>query len=138
MKAFFHVDDNFCLVPHDEATQKYMLNRKEGQVISAEIKQARSYPQLERFMKFIDVTFDMQEFYEEKKAYRYWLTMKCGYFDAIATPNGSTIFKAHSISFESMAEDEFRTLFSRAIDVFLRELGNGLTEAQVMAVINFD
>ena len=137
MKAFFQVDNNFALVPYDEATQKYILNRKPGEIIVGEIKRARNYENHKRFFAFLNTTFDMQEHFEELEAYRYWLVMKCGYFDTIIAPNGTTMFKAKSIAFESMEEDEFQKLFSRAIDVFIRELGNGLNDDELMQAIQF-
>ena len=138
MKAFFKIDDDFSLMPHDDETRKYILRRKPGQIIRAEIKQSRNYENHKRFFSFINTTFHMQDHFDEQEAYRYWLTLKCGYFDTIVAPNGITMFKARSIAFDSMQEDEFRKLFSAAIDVFLKELGNGLTESQVMAAIEYD
>ena len=138
MKAFFEVDQDYSLIPKDEDTRKYILNRKVGQVISADIKMSRNYDNHKRFFSFINTTFHMQEHFTEQEAYRYWLTMKCGYFDTIVAPNGTTMFKARSISFDAMEEDEFRKLFSTAIDVFLRELGKGLTDQEVMQAIEYD
>jgi len=38
MKSFFRLSDDLELVPHDEATQKYILNRKAGDVLVGDIK----------------------------------------------------------------------------------------------------
>ena len=138
MKAFFRVSGDLELVPHNPETQKYMLNRKEGEVIVAEIKRARNYENHKRFFSFIDATFDIQRHFDTPEAYRRWLTMKCGYFSTIVAPNGNTIFVADSIAFENMEEDEFKKLFSTAIDVFLKELGKGVSEQELMRVIDYD
>lgn len=138
MKGFFKVDEDYCLEPHDKDTQKYILNRKVSDIISAEIKQARNYENHKRFFSFIDTTFDMQEHFTSKEHYRKWLIMKCGWYDTIVAPNGNTIFTHKSISFESMDEIEFRELFSQAIDVFIAELGNGMTDKELMKVIQYD
>lgn len=136
LKAFFKIVDN-KLIPHDAETLAYIARRKDGEVIVADIKRARSYPNHKRFMSFIAVTFDMQEHFDSKEAYRYWITMKAGWFDPIVVPNGNTIFKAKSIAFENMEEEDFRELFSSCIDVFLKELGKGMTEADILRVIEF-
>lgn len=136
MKAFF-TRSGSNLIPKDPDTMAYISRRKPGEVIVAEIKIARSYENHKRFMAFIGMTFDMQEHFEQVEAYRYWLTMKAGYFDTIVAPNGTTIFKAKSIAFESMPEDEFRALFSAAIDVFIKEFGSDLTEDDIMQAIGF-
>ncbi|MDH5183645.1 MAG: DUF1367 family protein [Gammaproteobacteria bacterium] len=134
MRAFFEVTAE-GLIPKDEETRLYIGRRKAGQVLSADIKMARNYENHKRFFKFVDDTFDIQRHFEEKEAYRYWLTMKAGWFDPIVTPNGTTIFKARSIAFDEMEEEEFRKLFSRVIDVFLHEFE--LTENEINQVISY-
>ena len=138
MKAFFRVSSDWELIPHNPDTQKYIANRKAGDIISAEIKISRNYENHKRFFSFLNATFDMQDHFDTLEHYRRWLTMKCGYYSTIVTPKGGTIFVADSISFDNMPEDEFKKLFSTAIDVFLKELGKGLTEHQVMQAINYD
>jgi len=138
VKAFFKKSANGGFYPNDEETQKYFKNRKPGVVIVAEVKIARNYGNHCRFFKFLETTFDMQDFYTEEKHYRKWLTMKCGYYDAIVTPKGDTIFVAQSISFENMEEPEFKKLFSSAINVFLKEFGQGMTEQEILRVIDYD
>jgi len=136
VKAFFtRSGDN--LIPKDAETMAYVSRRKPGEVIVAEIKIARNYENHKRFFAFLDMTFGMQEHFEVEEAYRKWLTMKCGYFDTIVAPNGKTIFIAKSISFENMPEDEFQKLFSTAIDIFLKEFGNGLSENDILQAIGF-
>jgi len=137
VKAFFIKSRNGAFYPNNEETRLYVQRRKPGTIISAEIKIARNYENHKRFFSFIKTTFDMQEHFEIMEIYRKWITMKAGYFDTIVTPSGSTIFAAKSISFESMDEDEFKALFDTAINVFLKELGNGITESELMRVIDY-
>ena len=137
MKLFFKLSEDLELIPNNQETLNWMANRKAGEVVSADVKQVRNYENLKRFFSFVNITYDMQDHFEVKEAYRRWLTMKAGYFTTIVTPKGEAIFTADSISFENMEEDEFRKLFSTVIDVFLRELGNGVSEADLMKVINY-
>ena len=137
MKAFFRILPNKSLIPHDDDTKKYIDRRSVGQILVAEVKMARNYENHKRFFAFITQTFGMQDHFTELEAYRYWLTMKCGFFETIVAPNGVAMFKPKSISFESMEEDEFIELFSAAIDVFLDSFGNGLTESDVLQAISF-
>ncbi len=137
VKTHLRVDENYGLTPVDDEGIKYVYNRKVGDVLSCEIKQCRSYPQLKRFMAFIQVTFDMQDYFDNKESYRYWLTMKAGYFDSIVAPNGNVMFKAHSLAFDNMDEDVFKKVFSNCIDVFLKEYGDGLTEDALLEIVGF-
>ncbi len=79
----------------------------------------------------------MQEFFDSKEAYRRWLTMKCGYFSSIVCPSGSTVFVADSISFAKMSQEDFEELYSTAIDVFIRELGEKLTRDDIDKVLTY-
>jgi len=90
-----------------------------------------------RFFSFVKIAFDMQEHFEEIDIFRRWLTMKAGYFKTVVTPKGETIFLPDSIAFHKMPEEEFKKLFSKCIDVFLRELENGQTEHDLMQVIGY-
>mgnify|MGYP001826945646 CR=1 FL=1 len=137
MKAFFRVLPNGSLIPNDEETRLYISRRKPGDVLGGNFTQSRNYENHKRFFSFLETTFAMQEHFDQSEAYRYWLTMKAGWFDTIVAPNGNTIFKAKSIDFASMDEFEFKGLFSAVIDVFLKELGNGLTENELMKAISY-
>lgn len=137
MRLFLEVTRDYGLIPVDEEGRKYIYNRKVGDILSCDIKVARSYPQLKRFMKFIQICYDMQEHFTQPEAFRYWLTMKAGYFDTIVAPNGKTVFKAHSLAFDNMDEDVFQKVFSDCIDAFLKEFGNGLTEDALLEIIGF-
>ncbi len=74
-----------------------------------------------RAFSFFSMVFDLQEYFKEKEPMRKWLTMKAGYYIEFVAPNGTTVFLPKSISFEKMEEIEFRELFSRIIDVVIRE-----------------
>lgn len=139
MRMYLKVTEDYGLipVPSNEDGVKYLYNRKVGDVLTTDVKVCRSYENLQRFHVFIRETFAMQEFFDNKETYRYWLTMKAGYFDTIVTPAGKAIFKAHSIAFDNMEEDEFKKVFSNCIDVFLKEFGQGQTEQDILNVIGF-
>jgi hypothetical protein len=137
MKMYLRVTPDYGLIPIDAEGIKYVFNRKIGSELSCEVKIVRNYENLQRFFVLINTTFDMQDHFDEKEAYRYWLIMKAGYFDTIIAPNGNTIYKAKSLAFENMDEHEFREVFSAVIDVFLKQFGKGQTENDILQVIGF-
>ena len=123
-----------CVPSDDEEWAKIPM----GAVFGVDYTKTRNYENHKRFFSFITCTFDMQEHFENKDVYRKWLTMKAGYFETVVTPKGETIFLPDSISFEKMDEVEFKELFNKCINVFLREVGGGCTKAELMHVIGFD
>lgn len=126
------------LLPHDEATQKYVGRRSDGQVLVTDIKQARSYPNHKRMFKFLTTSFDLQEFYTDIEVYRNWITVASGHFNIIVYPDGMTELIPKSWAFENMPEDDFRKLFKSAIGAFLEEFGQGMTDAEFMRIIDYE
>ena len=53
-------------------------------------------------------------------AYRAWVTVEAGHFDAIQLPDGSLKKHPRSISFSNMDEIEFQQLYKSALDVLWR------------------
>jgi len=53
-------------------------------------------------------------------AYRSWVTIEAGHFDAIELPDGTLRKHPRSISFASMDEVEFQQLYKSALDVLWR------------------
>jgi len=53
-------------------------------------------------------------------AYRSWVTIEAGHFDAIELPDGTLRKHPRSISFASMDEVEFQQLYKAALDVLWR------------------
>ena len=125
------------LVPADESSREAVAKIGQGEIIKTSFRKSRNYENHKRFFAFINTTFDMQEHFTEFESYRRWLVMKAGRFTACVAPNGNTMFFPESIAFDQMDEDQFQSLFSDCINVFLRELGKGMTEDELMRVIEF-
>lgn len=53
-------------------------------------------------------------------AYRAWVTVEAGHYDAIQLPDGTLRKHPRSISFASMEESEFHSLYQSALDVLWR------------------
>ncbi len=120
------------LVPEDSDEYQKV---KFGDRVMVEYTKKRNYENHKRFFEFVKQTFDMQEFFEDREVYRKWLSMSAGHFDTVVTPKGATIFLPHSISFEEMDEPEFKELFSKCINVFIRELGDGISRDELDNII---
>ena len=112
-----------------------------GEVFRCKIWKPRNYKYHQKFFALIAVLFDMQDHFENKKALRYWLTMKAGFFSMVVAPNGSPMYFAESISFSKMDNVKFEKLFNGVIDVALKEICKGSNkesiESQVNTIIGF-
>ena len=67
--------------------------------------------------------------------YRRYVVMKAGYFKTYDTPKGS-IYEAESISFANKSQDEFEEIYSRVLDVIIKDIGSTSEEIQ-RALIDF-
>ena len=91
----------------------------EGEVT---FKQTRNYLFHKKFMALINMAFENQEKFNNVTHYRKCLTIKAGFYTAYEM-DGWTHKEADSISFASMDEIEFADLYSKMIDVIIKEMG---------------
>ena len=56
------------------------------------------------------------------KAYRNYVTIKAGYADIYKTPKGIFV-QAKSVAFANMKQKEFEELYSRVLDVVIKDTG---------------
>ena len=105
-------------------------------------KQSRHSGNHRRLFAFINTAFDMQEHYQTREALRFALIIKAGYVDKIVSHrNGSIVLMPHSLKFAEMGEEKFKTVFKDIITAFhamLQEMGNRISEDELLRLIEFD
>jgi len=130
------------IFPTGEDGLKLITSMNNGELCKVEFIRKRNYENHKRFFKFIEVAFDNQDFYDNPEHLRKALQMIAGHFDTLVIQdkagNVTTQYIPKSIEFEKLEEPEFQELFKRCITAFLERYGNGLTEQQLLQVIEFD
>jgi len=113
-----------------------------GDLCKVEYIKSRNYENHKRFFKFIEVAFDNQDFYDNPEHLRKALQMAAGHYEVLVIQNKegevSTQYIPKSIEFEKLDEEEFQELFKKCITAFVERYGNGLTEQQLLRIIDFD
>ena len=108
---------------------------KIGETYECEIKNPRNIGFHRRFFALINLAHENCSLDMPIDAFRRYLTIKAGYFDAYDTPKG-VFYDAKSISFGSMSQDEFENLYSRVLDKVIELIGS--TESDIeKELINF-
>ena len=125
------------LVPANEDAEEIIKGMKQGQPIRLQYSFPRNYENHKRFFAFVQITFDMQDHFDNPKHYRKWLIMKSGNYTIITAPNGYQIFDADSLRFDKMEEITFRQVFSDCIDVFLGVWGDRISREELERVVGF-
>ena len=141
MKAIFVKRMN-SIFPTDEEGRKLIEAMPKDGLCKVEYVKKRNYLNHKRFFKFIEVAFDNQDFYDDPELLRKALQMAAGHFETliIQDKNGnvSTHYIPLSIDFDTMEEPEFQALFKKCIGAFLSRYGNGISEEQILKIIEFD
>ena len=89
-----------------------------------------------RFFAFINMSFDMQDEFDSPEIWRKYITMKAGFFDEIVTKKGIQYWP-QSIAWERLDEIEFKELFAKVVNAFIKYYGNGLNELQINSILEF-
>ena len=111
------------LKPADKFSEEVIRKIPAGEVVRITWSRPRNYKFHKRYFALLKAGLELQDFFDDLDTFRYWLTIKSGFFNTIITPSGDTLLRPKSISFASMDEDEFKKLYSKTIDVIIENFG---------------
>ncbi len=123
------------LIPMYPSDQDNKRQLKIGETYEADIRNPRNVGHHRKFFALINLAYQNTDMDMPFDSFRRYLTMKAGYFKTYTTPKG-TYYEAESISFSSMSQDKFEELYSRVVDVVIREIGVTSEEIE-NAIIDF-
>lgn len=90
---------------------------KAGEPYVYKCNRPRNYLFHKKFFALINMVFENQERYKHIDHLRKDLIIEAGYYDEYTDLHGTVQKEARSISFASMDQDEFDTLYSKVLDV---------------------
>jgi hypothetical protein len=134
-----------ALVPATDEDAEALRKIKAGAAVRVEVRQIRNYKFLQKWWTLAKYAFDIWAETVEPQEYkgqpvrpsfdrfRKDLIILTGRFDATYNARGEVRLEAKSISFASMSEDDFQTLYSETINVILAKIlgGTRMTEDQL-------
>lgn len=121
--VFAPVDDDCEGIPYGE--------------VMADIKKNRNPGNHRRFFAFMRQAFAMQEFYDEPEVFRKVLQLKAGFFDEVITDKGKPVYLPRSIAWDELDEIEFKELFTKVVNAFMRDFGDRLNDIQINSILEF-
>lgn len=123
------------LKPSFESDREQYDKLKMNEEYKAVITKPRNIINHRRFFALLNLCYANQERYDNFEDLRYVLILKAGFYTTIETDKG-VIFRPKSINFASMDETEFLDLYSKMLDVVIKEIG--VTSEQIEEqLINF-
>lgn len=122
MEIYLIKNDTGQFIPAYNSGYEKAKRFKPGETLLADIKRPRNIGFHRKFFALLNMGFSNQEQYDIFEDYRAVMIMKAGYYKAIETDRG-VVYLPKSISFASMDNLEFEELYSKMIDVLIKELG---------------
>lgn len=99
--------------PHDWDALDYV---NVGECVTVNITKSRNIRFHRLFFSLVNLVFENQDVYDNKKDFLVEVKLKCGIYDIHVTTKGKLMYIPGSISFAKMDETEFREFFERAVD----------------------
>ena len=135
------------LVPSDPDSEAWYNKLKVGNVVHAEFKKYR-HPMFHRkYFALLNIGFDNWQPGEINSKYgtpeknferfRKDIAILAGYFDLVIRLDGTSRPEAQSISFANMDQDEFEKLYSKTIDILIKNVyGSSLDADGLNEIVN--
>lgn len=96
---------------------------KIGEAAEADIRRPRNYQFHKKFFALLNIGWEnTPEIDMPFETYRRWVTMRAGFYKVFHTPKGE-LYEPESISFANMDDDAFAEVYSRVLDVILKDTG---------------
>ena len=131
------------IMPDSEGSLELFDKIPDGEYVIVEYIKKRNYENHKRWFAMAKVCFDMQEQFDNSEIFRKHLLMIAGHFETVIvehpkTGEVTTQYWPKSLEFSKMDELAFQKMFRKCITGFISRYGNGITEKELMRVIDFD
>lgn len=131
------------IIPNNDESLELFCKIPDGAFVCVEYIKKRNYENHKRWFAMSKVCFDMQEQFDNSEIFRKHLLMIAGHFETVIiehpkTKEVTTQYWPKSLEFAKMDEVAFQGMFRRCITGFISRYGNGITEKELMRVIDFD
>lgn len=127
-------------VPGDPEAEEWDKTVKLGNSVRGSFTKVRNIKFLRKYMALLNLGYDAWEPGEIDSKYgtpqknfdrfRKDIAILCGFYDIVVRLDGTTRPEAKSISFAKMEEETFSDLYSKTIDVLLKNVYGGSMSAE--------
>jgi len=120
MKFHAEIDAQNRIKPLYDSDYEVLKKLKKNTPLKFEVTQERNSKFHRKFMALVTMVFDNQEIYTDRDELRYDLTIEAGFWNEHTDFYGEVKRTAKSISFASMDETEFSTLYNAFVMAVIR------------------
>ena len=137
MKLGFMKSQGGVLIPADEECVENMQKVKNGDYIIVEYKPKRNYKFHKKAFALLNLVLQNQDKYKNINDLLVEFKLKAGHYEEHITMKKGIIYIPKSISFSEMDELEFNEIYSKFIDIALKDFVS-MSRAELEAqIINF-
>ena len=120
---FLLVKKGIYLIPATDADKEKFCKVGQGEFVQGEFNKKRNYKFLQKFFVLINIGFENQDFEKNIGLYREKVMIQVGCCDTFFLDNGQINFKAKSISYDAIPDDqEFERIYNLAVDHIANKL----------------
>ena len=123
MKFYAEINSAGKIVPLYDSDYEVFRKIPRNTEIQIEVKQQRNYQHHKKFFALLNMLFDNQDVFTDIEQLRKELTIESGFYNEYVTFGGEVKREAKSISFASMDQGEFNSLYSKFCDTIIRVMG---------------
>lgn len=125
------------VVAIDDAASDFLKRLKPGQEFMAEARLPRNLKAHRWLFKLLQIVVENCDRYPNVETLLFALKIACGLCDPFPSADGKTVFmRPHSISFESMGEDEFAPLRERFVRIICEQIIPGTDSDALRAEVD--
>ncbi len=122
MKWHYYRNEYFQIVPASEEDFEVIKKMTIGEVYESNIKKTRNYEFHKKFFKLVQKGFENTKTkIKDVDFYRYYITMKAGFFESVETGTGKMILP-RSIKFDKMDNIEFQELYNAVFNQIIIDI----------------
>jgi len=136
----------FGLIPSDPESDEWTRKLKPGQVIHGKFSKVRNYQLMRKYFALLNVGFDwwsppdtISKFGPIEKnfeRFRADVIILAGHYHTVFRLDGSFRVEPDSISFAKMSAEDFSDLYSKTIDVLLKNVyGKDMTAEELNGIV---
>lgn len=134
-----------ALIPADQQATDYIAKLKLGASVTATMRRQRNPAFHRKFFALLNLAYESwepvgntykgQQVSKNFEQFRNDVTVLAGHYEMAVTLKGETRLTAKSISFGSMSQEKFETLYNATINVVLQRILTNYTRDDLDAVI---
>lgn len=120
MEVYLIKKNDNTLAPAYNSDYDKIKKLKAGEEFKCEVRQPRNLKFHRKFFALLNMVLDNQEIYNDLDKLRNDLLVEAGFTETWVDIHSEIQTRGKSISFGSMSEDEFGSVYNRVIDVIVK------------------